>query len=308
MALGASSLPTANLASNGGGGGSSWPFPFPKAGSPAPPPTTAPGPKGVYLPGPGGDLNYVGPSGGGPAGSGNNFLDLAHQFLPTYQAQAAPLLASLDRTRSNIRGDIGVAEGTYQDFSSFLRQGNSLDLAELGLQNKQLGIDRNAIGRDIGFANQHGDIYKAQFGNQSTELANQLRAQGRKIMDEAAAGGSLTAPGTAASAKEAYQGYSTGLESARLNLRDHMLGIKQQIAGLKDKSKGLDLLASKIGIDKKQLELKLQEGLARLGLDRYTTVRGLFDKLASANDRETEILNNIISQSMNTAGALYQPS
>lgn len=238
----------------------------------------------------------------------------------------APGLIQNDINADRLANQLGYGDAQYGLGVDALQQNAALDRMRLGVNAQDINIDRQAIGRQMGVSNQLQALANQLFGidlqglaiNQRTSDAQMgtanrnIDAAQRKVLSDATARGAVSGPGFVNNRRELESDrqdtFGQFLRDFEENkLKQGQVGIARQQsdinfgedrAKLADRAKILDNQASKLGIDAKQLEANLQQGMARLGVDRLFNMNDLLDAMASNDIDRQAIAMQIFREAM----------
>lgn len=201
-----------------------------------------------------------------------------------------------DLSRANLQSDFSFNQrdlATNQATLGLRRQQNML-----GLEGNE--IDRGHIGAQRGFAQRGLDL----------DLGDAMR---RGILDirqneeDAQARGGFFAPGTQRTNRDILAATRASGDRSRLGYDETIagLGVREQKLGLDDKQvKMADQIlaqqATQLGIQGDQLRAKLNEGIARLGLEGQIDAQQLVYGQANGKIAEAELYQKIINEAMGT--------
>lgn len=248
------------------------------------------------------------------------------QALDVATGWAGPSLIQNDINADRLANQLGYGDAQYGLGVDALQQNTALDRARLGINARDINIDRESIARQMGVSNQLQALANQLFGidikglgidqrgldAQMTTANRNLDAELRRQMSDATARGAVGGPGlmyrkqeTEADRQDAFGNFLRSTE--QLGLRKDQVGIARKQsdinytedrAKLADRAKILDNQAGKLGIDAKQLEANLSQGLARLGVDRLFNMNDLLDAMASNDVDRQAIAQQIFREAM----------
>lgn len=214
-----------------------------------------------------------------------------------------PQLTQNDIQAHRLAGQLGYGDAQYGMDVGNLNQNAALDRARLGLQQNNIGVDRDAIGRQLGVSDQLQALANQLFGLNGDTLDANVRTAGRgfdnaqrSAVSSRVANGGVGSVGMRQDLTEigAQRGDTFGQflrDRAGLGVQQQQsdINFKEDKAKLNDRLKALDNEAGKLGIDRKQLETNLQQGLAKLGVDHLFSTNDLIDAMQS-NDIDRQAL------------------
>lgn len=199
-----------------------------------------------------------------------------------------------------------------------LRTDYNLGIRSLGIDERSLGIDRGGAQRDIGYyqqmlgnMGQHRDLAGRDLLNQWTKLQRQGNAERIGINSDATARGSWLGPMREFKYKDSYDQQRTAAEGARIGYDSNMLGLSEKEAGLKKSLGGsqdayakLGLESERLGVQRDKLKANLDQGLAQLGYNRFTSSQQLLERMASSNRADAEMARKIFEEAVGLTNSL----
>lgn len=212
------------------------------------------------------------------------------------QSAAGPAVAGSQLTQTNLNDQLGAVLANQTNQSGLINQAGQLDLAKLGIQGEQLGIQRGQLGRaqqrspleealaQRGFGVSQADIdasrQQAQFnaGEQQRGLTSASVARGANVTQ------GYRDDQSAINKQLGFTMGGLGRQEQRLGIQkeQHALGYGEEQAQLKDASKNLDLVAKGMGIDKQQIENRTQNALNQLGLSTVLSTGDIYGAIIQA--------------------------
>lgn len=182
-----------------------------------------------------------------------------------------------------------------------LTQNAGIDKALNNLAYGDLDIGRRGANRDLGTVAELLGLNKETLANQLAGIALSERRQNQAWSDDATARGAFTAPGTrrefSAIEKEAQlarQASRIGFDEARANLQNRAGNARDALAKI-------DNDAKRIGLNAQQIDATLNQGLARLGLEEFTSTQDLYNRLTSTDIEQQTMALNLLNQAWQIA-------
>lgn len=256
------------------------------------------------------------------------------QALGIAQGMAGPSLIQNDINASRLANQLGYGDAQYGLGVDALNQNTALDRARLGINANDIGIDRESLMRQIGVNDQLHMLAKQLFGVDAKGLGltqdainSRLGTQNRgfdnqriQAMSQRTARGAVGSVGhnreltnITADQHDAWDAFwrdtsMTNLDRERLGIRgkESDINFGENKAKIEDRMKMLNNQAAKLGIDAKQLDANLQQGLARLGVDRLFSANDLFDAMLSNDVERQAIAQQIFRDALNMVPGLMQ--
>jgi hypothetical protein len=246
--------------------------------------------------------------------------DYTNSFAPYFSASMANNalgFASIGASQANDQAQYGfanqgrnISRGSLQTQFDLGQRNLGIDQATLGLRRQQnmMGlegnqIDREHIGQQRGFAQRGLDM----------DLAEQMR---RGLIDirtneeDAQTRGGFFAPGTQRANQDILAATRASGDRSRLGYDETIagLGAREKKLGLDDRQvkiadQILGQQAAQLGIQGDQLRAKLNEGLARLGLEGQIDAQQLVYGQAKGNIATQELYQKIINEALGTMSA-----
>lgn len=260
-------------------------------------------------------------------------MTAATQF---YQGVYGPRDQLLQGQLANQRARMGMTVGNQQYQSGILNRGYDLDLAGIANQEATLGIDRDAIARQLAGIGQIGDLDERALDAESGYLGELLGLSGdelslaqriarfqadrarRGLTSDMAARGGYISPGYREGQQDVNTELAQQLERAQLGqdrevigIRNRMMGIgldrergrlgrEEDAAKLRDRERALDIQARDYGLSRDRLRVQLEQGLARLSLDAVMDVNQLMDMVNDTQIERRLLAEQIIREAMST--------
>lgn len=248
------------------------------------------------------------------------FEDAYRAALGLAEGQALPEMYQVALGQLQNQGAIGYAYANENLQSGILNQGYGFDQDRLGLAQQGLGIQQQAADRGINNADQYMNLAAQLFGlnNTGINLSQEQFDIGnadylRGILGDATARGAVQTPGyrsdlssNAQTVKNQYGQFDNQRGVLGVNYEKEKLSLSEQKQQAIDTKKGLDLKAQELGIDAKELEANLTNGLQKLNIDTMFTVDSLMNAILQGDFEQQIIAGNIINQALGMAPYLQQ--
>lgn len=268
-----------------------------------------------------------------------NFYAIENSAFDRNDARLNGQLGQISAGYGQMAGSARTGYGLDMKLIDIARKGQGIDYDAIRRQQQYY---RDTFGiQDLGFNEKHAflgqnrgfarDAFRSQLealDAQGIQVGDQKRRGMSALVGDAAARGALVAGGTqekasdlatdeyfardtlkrqGADAELAFKKEDAGLKFQQEEvLRDkelNGLNTNEQIARLNDRQKQLDLEAQKLGVQADQLANNLRSTLARLNLDRVTSVGQIMDSLASNDLARAQMARSIVQQSYQEARA-----
>lgn len=230
---------------------------------------------------------------------------LMGQFAGNLQKNG-PQIASGAVQDTNIRNQQMLNQLLAQINSQYATQEAGFQQQNVALSEQQLGIQRGQLARlqteypalfklqqqqntltDQGYAQQIGDVNR----NFAYNVAGSTSG--------AAGAGTLFTGGHRADinqlrADRGSQLHTIGRErqSLKLSEQSEFIQFQEQMSGLKDQSKNLDILAQRYGISKQEIQARLQNTLNQMNVSSQMTASDLAQQLAQTDIGMNALINN----------------
>jgi hypothetical protein len=268
-----------------------------------------------------------------------DFYGIENAAFDRNAARLSGQLGQISAGYGQMAGSARTGYGLDMKLIDIARKGQGIDYDAIRRQQeyyrKTFGIQDTGfnekyafLGQNRGFAR---DAFRSQLEGldaQGLQVGEQTRRSLSALTGDAAARGALVAGGTQEKASDvatderfardslarqrsdadlAFRKEDAGLKFQQEEvLRDkelNGLNTNEQIARLNDRQRQLDLEAAKLGVQADQLANNLQSTLARLNLDRVTSVGQIMDSLASNDLNRAQMARSIVQQSYQEARA-----
>lgn len=243
------------------------------------------------------------------------------QGLGLSQGIQGPALAINEQQAARLAGQLGMTDAAYGTALGALNQGAAADLAKLSLGPQYDAIERSAIYRQIAGLNDLDRLAFQALGNQYKGFdiqklsAWQEAARNQEAArSSATARGAMTAPGIQRTFRDIQHqlanqlgGIEVQRESARLGALEGQMSRTEQKAKLADRNKALDIKAKEYGIDASKISANLSQGLAKLGLDRFTDINSILDALNSNDLQRVAIAEQIFRDALSYSDLFATP-
>ena len=240
-------------------------------------------------------------------GSGASPQQGIMDFLTAFNA---PTLAGFQQQQGNLLGLQAAQQANYGAQKNFMGQGNVLDKALLGIQQKGIGIQQGDINTQYGFLDQRGgflDQLRALAGqgfeNQQSQINEKAEQQHRATKNDFVGRGATVAPEHGLQHEDIDQEQAQAIEAARLGYEKEKVGLDEQGLSLTEQRHRLDIAGQmlgldleKLGINGKQLDLQLKMGLANLGLDQMMSTNDLWDRIQNSFGEESQFWMTLFQQ------------
>lgn len=231
----------------------------------------------------------------------------------------SPQMTLLDQQRQRQQDRYGLALANQGLNSGFLNRGFGNDLAALGLQREQIGLDRKDIAAELsaiakyrglanellgsqmrGFAVDEGEA-KQRAGRNRFDLRSNLTARGAFLTPALGRGDQRISEDL----WNAVLRINEGRTQAGIGNRREMTGLDLQESRARNRAAGLDIATRRLGIDEDQLRLGLEQGLANLGLGTLADINSIFEALGSTDQQRAALAAQILQGAMSMSGVPF---
>lgn len=261
-----------------------------------------------------GNFNQIGPSQAQPAYTMPNATS---PLNPNYNAATDPAAklwgfeqakayndviggltdAQTDISSENALWKIGLANAQGATEAGYLNTNADVERRRLGLKGQGIDlqkqgnqIDIGANARQPGFLTHLHDIAGRGFDLNRQQNVAQNRQGNFQLFNQSVGAGNVLMGGYNVQRNELAQqlmrnqvGVNLSQEEETAKYGENMARTEDERQKLQLTNKQLDLDSQSLGLDREDLENKLQQGLERLGLSTSITVRDLYDQINSNN-------------------------
>lgn len=223
-------------------------------------------------------------------------LSTANSLFNLFTAAAAPQQQAIYNKLGADQTQIGLLGANQATQAGYLNQQLQNQLAGLGLQSQEQGIQQGALNRQKELVPQQQaltaqgyDITNQGYDAQRAEAQRQAQLSQQNLTGQAAAQGANNTVGFGRGLANisdslnyslgnlARSQQQTGLQQAGTNL-----GNKEQLAALQDAQKHLDILQQTTGLSKADIENRTQQALNQLGLSTALSTMDIYKAMADA--------------------------
>ncbi len=222
-------------------------------------------------------------------GEQKNGLDALWSML---QGSAAPGNASIDLMKKQLLLDTkntGALTGLKQ---KDLQQTTDIGLRRADAQIAAVGGDIANVGKNKGFVNQ-------LYGQANKGDALNYGRQRDALLSDATARGAVNAHGTVGQFKNQYETFTNQL-AGNLTQRN------KSLSDLAQEQRHLETTAKMYGFDKEDLQNKLTNGMAQLGLQGQIDLGQLFKQSASLDAQKAANAQSVINTLIGYAGGNHE--
>lgn len=219
--------------------------------------------------------------------------------LNLYTGFQGPNLAQNTLTQNRLAGQLGYTDAQYGLDTGQLNTQAGFDRSRIGLSREGIGVDQNAINRQIGVNSQLQNLANQLFGLNRTELDKDYNTSQRKLLSNATAKGAVSfGQGFAKDRADIYGKLLLDVQRGDVEKNKSDVNFGENKAQLEDRRKQLDLRAKGLGIDAGELESRLSNGLQRLGVDRFFRWQDIMDAMQSNDLQRRAIAEQIYQQAL----------
>lgn len=222
--------------------------------------------------------------------------------------------ALLENQYDSLYAQMGLTDANFDAQRGMLQSDYAMRQADLAAGRGANQIDLNSIPRQLAYYDQLGGLQSQSYDNLLAQLG--IRREGvqaqsdidtRGVKSDATARGAFATIGTrrkiddiGGELRRQLGLIGTQEREGGIQLATQRLSNAEQQAKLRDRQSTLQLTAQNYGVQAGQLELQLQQGLTRLGLDQAMSIGELMDALNSNNLQQQQLAGQVVDMAMQT--------
>jgi len=234
-----------------------------------------------------------------------NMFNNAHD---TFRSQAGPMDAMLGMQNNRIRGRIAPLNSLYSRKDQNVRRMADLDLAGIGLKERGIGIDRDAITADRSLIDILRGTAREGFDNTRDQINQRHLDRRLDTNSEYLGRGAWFSPRRQSRLQSNDSERDTGIRGADISLRERLANLDRQSADTDFASRRLDILAEEFGLDRQRINEQMSMALHQLGYDRWMGVDQLMEAIDSNDFRRQELAFNVFKQAADFMALMGDPA